>query len=236
MALPALLLPIAARIAARYLPTLTRRFGGEAGEAVVREVVDIATEIAGLPPGTPPELILTKIEGDPAKETELQLRLEEVDQRAYELAAADRDSARRYQASVGWQGRVRGTIMLGGVIAGLIACVVTVFQGSPAADPGALALITTIAGALLKMMSDAFAFEFGSSAGSKEKSAIIEEMTAVATRIRSAPPPPVIQPVAAIPVAAETLRPSAGATAAPRGIAESEARPIRDFVSELREA
>lgn len=63
--------------------------------------------------------------------------------------------------------------MLIGVVIGLVVCVGGVVMRE-ITDPGSLALVTTIAGALLKMLSDAFAFEFGSSAGSKNKDHQIE--------------------------------------------------------------
>ena len=68
--------------------------------------------------------------------------------------------------------------MLIGVTVGLVTCIATgliISIKDKPIDPGVLALITTVAGALLKMFSDAFAFEFGSSRGSKEKDAQVTE-------------------------------------------------------------
>ncbi len=58
----------------------------------------------------------------------------------------------------------------------LLACVIAAFRIDGNTHAQALALITTIAGAMLKMFSDAFAFEFGSSRGSKEKDGTINQL------------------------------------------------------------
>jgi hypothetical protein len=177
MALP-MFLPTAVAIAAEYFPLLATRLGGKRGGRIAEEVVEIAASVAGTPPDASAREIIAGLKKDPARAEALRVRLAELDVQGHEAELRDRESARQYQTSIGARGRMRGNIMLGGVVVGLVACVFAVFVSRGTAetrlDPGVLALLTTIAGALLKMLSDAFAFEFGSSAGSKEKDQQIE--------------------------------------------------------------
>jgi hypothetical protein len=168
------LVPSAIAIAAEFFPVLATKLGGARGRKLAGHVVDTAARIAGLPRDADPREIIAALGEDGAKADELRLRLEELDQGEHQRIVEDRADARRYQASIGPRSRLRGTFMLLGVVLGLIACITAVLAGTN--DPGPLALITTISGALLKMLSDAFAFEFGSSAGSKEKDAHIESI------------------------------------------------------------
>ena len=172
MAVP-FLVPAAITIASEFFPVLATKLGGTRGRQAAEQVIQVAATVAGTPRDADPRDIIAALKQDEGKAAEVRLRLEELDQEEHEKIIEDRMDARRYQASIGGRARLRGTMMLLGVIAGLVACIVAVFQSD---DAGPLALLTTIAGALLKMLSDAFAFEFGSSSGSKEKDAQIESI------------------------------------------------------------
>ncbi len=168
------LVPSAIAIASEFFPVLATKLGGARGRAVAEHVIKVAATVAGTPKDADPREIIAALKDDQAKADEVRLRLEELDQAEHQRIVDDRADARRYQATVGPRARLRGTLMLLGVVAGLVACILAVFRSTT--DPAALALVTTIAGALLKMLSDAFAFEFGSSSGSKEKDAQIENI------------------------------------------------------------
>ena len=167
------LVPAAISIASEFFPVLATRMGGERGRELAQDVINVAATVAGTPRDADPREIIASLKQDEAKSAEVRLRLEELDQREHDKIVEDRMDARRYQERAG---RQRGDWMLIGVILGLVACILAVMFGNldPARSSAAIALLTTIAGALLKMLSDAFAFEFGSSAGSKEKTAHIE--------------------------------------------------------------
>lgn len=171
MAVP-FLVPAAIAIASEFFPVLATKLGGKRGREVAEHIIQLAATVAGTPKDAEPREIIAALKEDEAKAAELRLRLEELDQEEHQRIVDDRMDARRYQASIGARARLRGTMMLLGVVAGLIAIIVAVVQGT--GDPTSVALLTTIAGALLKMLSDAFAFEFGSSSGSKEKDATID--------------------------------------------------------------
>ncbi len=182
MAIP-MLLPSAIAIAAEFFPILATRLGGRNGKRVAEQIVQVAATVAGTPKDAEPREILASLRKDPAKADALRLRLSEIDLQTHESELKDRENARQYQlrsGSGGWFGR--GNIMLLGVIFGLIACVFAAATEAGTTDdpnPALLALVTTIAGALLKMLSDAFAFEFGSSSGSKDKAQQIERFQKV---------------------------------------------------------
>ena len=184
MAIP-FLVPAAISIASEFFPVLATKLGGKRGRAVAEEVIDVASRVAGMPPDADAREIIAALKADENKQAEIRLRLEELDQRAHEMVIEDRMDARRYQERLGRSGRRRGDYMLIGVVIGLALTIVAVLFGDQ--NPSALALLTTIAGALLKMLSDAFAFEFGSSSGSKEKAAHIESIqTALVETAREA--------------------------------------------------
>lgn len=170
----AFMLPAAVAVASEFFPILATKLGGARGEAVAEHVIDVAATIAGLPRDADARDIIAALRQDESKAAELRFRLAELDQEEHQRIVDDRMDARKYQAAIGPRARLRGTLMLLGVVVGLVACIAAVFQS--ATDPATLALLTTIAGALLKMLSDAFAFEFGSSVGSKDKDAQIESI------------------------------------------------------------
>jgi hypothetical protein len=175
MALPFAALPAAITIASEFFPDLIGKLGGKRAGAVAERVVATAARAASLPPDASPNQIAEALRSDDAARAKLRLELAQLDQEEYQREIEDREAARQYQLALGAEGRSRGNIMLLGVSIALLACILVVVLPSLATDGagglgnGELALVTTVAGALLKMLSDAFAFEFGSSRGSKEK-------------------------------------------------------------------
>jgi hypothetical protein len=233
----AFLVPSAIAIASEFFPVLATKLGGSRGRKVAEHVIDVAATVAGTPRDADPREIIAALKTDEAKAAEVRLRLEELDQQEHQRIVDDRADARRYQASIGARARLRGTLLLLGVVAGLVACIAAVFSTT---QPASLALLTTIAGALLKMLSDAFAFEFGSSSGSKEKDAHIESIqkalidTAQARTSRledERTAAHVVQPESVAPM---TAKPSDTDSAPPGKESDVTLRvSSRDFVAEL---
>lgn len=236
MVLP-LLIPAAVSIASQVFPLLVTKIAGDKAGEVAEKVVNTAAAVAGLPPDTPPDEIIRRVQGDPEAMERLRYEFELLNQQEHERILEDRQSARDYQIKVGAKGRTRGDWMLMGAGAGLVVCVLTIViaqrVGSELAD-GELALLTTISGVLLKMISDAFAFEFGSSRGSKEKDEIITEFKQALTRIGSSRRE---QEEGEPGDRREETRASQGAPRArasvPSPESEAESRPSRDFVGEI---
>lgn len=173
------LVPAAVTIASRFFPSLLGKLVGDRAERIAQVVVNTAAGAAGVAPNASTSEIVEKLAGSPEAQTQLRLSLAQVERETYELEIKELQSARQSQER---RGQERGNWMLSGVIIGLIACVLAVATGG-VTEPGVLALVTTIAGALLKMLSDAFAFEFGSSRGSKEKDAQIEGFKQALVRV-----------------------------------------------------
>jgi len=177
MVLP-FLVPVAVQIAAEFLPSLVGRLGGDRAEEVADTVVQVAATAAGVPHSRDPREILERLRLDAEAQAELRLRLAEIENREDERVLEDRLSARERSRELERGGRRnrRADVMLMLSFGGLIGCVAAAVWPYPetrALGTAEIGLLTTVAGVLLKMLSDAFAFEFGSSQGSKAKDALI---------------------------------------------------------------
>lgn len=108
-------------------------------------------------------------------------------------------------------------------------------SGGVELDAGVLALITTVAGALLKMLSDAFAYEFGSSRGSREKTAEILQISRSGQQAteRAVESAQTQAATVASRVAQATTRAITTGAAAATVVAETVAPKPRDFVGQL---
>lgn len=175
----ALLISSAIKIAAQFFPTLATKVAGKNAGLVAEQIVDAALSTASMGPDASVEDVISKLQSDKQAQQELQIKLATLDAQEHERDLMERQSARDYQLAAGVDGRKRANIMLVAVSTGLLLCilVITIPYFDIGGNTAALALITTIAGALLKMFSDAFAFEFGSSRGSKDKSDMIGKIT-----------------------------------------------------------
>nr|WP_319516586.1 hypothetical protein [uncultured Cohaesibacter sp.] len=169
-----LFVPTAIALASEFFPLLVTKIAGSKAGEVAEKVVETAAVVADLPVDADVKDIISRIKGDKEATLKLQYEFELLNQQEHERILEDRKSAREYQMAMGPGGRTRGDIMLIAVAVGLIICISLVILKQPM-NQGILALVTTVSGALLKMFSDAFAFEFGSSRGSKEKDLQVRE-------------------------------------------------------------
>ena len=154
---------------AQFAPQIMRFFGaGEKSTAVAEKVVGIAQTVSGAK--SPAEALeaLKQNQELAAKFQEAVLAADTALEQAY---LADRSDARKRDIQVrqltggyNW----RADVM---ILACVAAIIYMVYAINSVADIKAevLAIFNMAIGALLKMLGDAFAFEFGSSRGSKEK-------------------------------------------------------------------
>jgi len=164
-------------------PLVGGLLGGPAGAAAGKMVADfLGTEPT-------PEAVSEALKADPEafvklrqmeteKETELA-RLASEDYRAginaavesEKIGAADRENARDREKQLRLSGHhnYRADIMLALAFFSLLAIIYMVWVEADKIPQHVFALFNMAAGMLLKMISDAFQFEFGSSRGSKEK-------------------------------------------------------------------
>lgn len=242
-----LVMSAALAIAQEFLPSLAAKLSGRNARTVAETVVSAAAAAAGVSPTTPADQMIARIKADPVADGQLRQELQLIDREVYLAELDDRGDARRSQLERGDSARVRGNWMIIGVSAGLVACVGGIILMARGLGPddnipeGVLALVTTVAGALLKMLSDAFAFEFGSSRGSREKSAILETQSQELASAGARTTQTVMQavreaqqqiPEAVAKVAAVTGAAVATGAAAATAAVESVTGP-RDFVGQL---
>lgn len=166
-------------------PTLIRTvgslFGGKTSEAAntVANLVDqvkgqpasmaeakLAAEMAKLPPET-----LIAFE-------QVKVRLAEIEKEREANRLADVQSARARDVELRKAGHDnrRADVMVIGVVIGLITCLAVLIFFRKDIPGEAVGIISTIAGIFGSCLKDAFAFEFGSSRGSKEKDEVLGEI------------------------------------------------------------
>lgn len=165
LALAAKLLPFASAI-----PEVMRAFGGEKSADAAQKVIGVAQAVAGV---QDPEQAVNAIINKP--ELQLQLQQSLINERLEfaRLEVEDRKSARERDREFIRVGRwnFRADLMIVGCICAL--CYIVNEIAGQALKVEVIAVYNMAIGALLKMLGDAFAFEFGSSRGSKEKDELI---------------------------------------------------------------
>lgn len=168
--MPPLLL-LASQLVPYLLPKVAKALGGDSAEKVAETVVDIAETVTGKKGQeavdavkASPETALAYLQAQMNQETRLE-----------ELVVDDRKDARLRDRAFLAAGRwnFRADLMILGCIFAL-AYIVNKIAGE-AVKPEVLAIFNMAIGALLKMLGDAFAFEFGSSRGSKEKDDLLRK-------------------------------------------------------------
>lgn len=168
--MPLPLLALATQLAPFLLPKVANALGGSRAQEVAETVVGIAEAVTGKKGAdavdavkASPETALAYLQAQMDQEEKLEA-----------LVVEDRKDARSRDAAITAAGRHnwRADLMI-------IACVVALCYivnkiAGEAIKPEVLAIFNMAVGALLKMLGDAFAFEFGSSRGSKEKDVLLK--------------------------------------------------------------
>ena len=162
---------LALQLAALIGPHVVRAVSSDHAGDVAQEVLDAAAAVTG---ASDPAKALEALRGNGQLVHEFRVKLLDLEQRAYELELADRQSARATEVEklkAGYPDRrkdVLSTIAITS-LAGLAYVVVfhEVGQG-PGRD-----LLFMLAGALIAVVRDVYAYEFGSSRSSAEKTEAI---------------------------------------------------------------
>lgn len=159
------LIALAAQLIPFLLPKVAKALGGEKAEKVADTVVGIAEAVTG----KKGQDAVEAVKANP--ETALAFLKAQLDQetRLEELVIEDRKDARARDSLFIKAGRwnFRADLLVIGCVLAL-CYIVNEITGTDI-KPEVLAIFNMSVGALLKMLGDAFAFEFGSSRGSKEK-------------------------------------------------------------------
>lgn len=167
----------AAKGLATFAPTILRFFGvGEKPVAVAEQVVNIAQAVTG---AETPEAAIARLQSDRETARRFNAAILERDTELEKAALADRQDARARDVEVrrlsGGENR-RQDVMIALVAVGLIACLAVLVFFRKDIPGEAVGIISTIAGIFGACLKDAFAFEFGSSRGSKEKDSLLGEI------------------------------------------------------------
>ncbi len=162
---------------AEMAPLISRWFSDsdestETTRMIASRVVGVAKEVTGQKDAWS---AVRKLETDPKLILEFQRTIASLDQDLEKTFLEDRMSARMRDATIVSQGRHnwRADVMVFSAASGLVACLVSLafFKGSLPGE--AVGIISTIAGIFGSCLKDAYAFEFGSSRGSKNKDAAL---------------------------------------------------------------
>lgn len=166
------MIPVAAAMAlAQFAPVIIKYLtGSEKAEQAAQAVVGIAETVTGMKGDAAVEAI--KADPNLAMQFRMAVIAQEADlDKAYLL---DRQDARKRDVAFIGAGRwnVRGDLLALLSVVGLIVCVWFVARDSSLPER-AVNAIMFVAGTLAACVRDVFAFEFGSSRGSKEKDELI---------------------------------------------------------------
>jgi hypothetical protein len=171
MALP--LLALAAKLLpfVSMVPEVLRAFGSSKSADAAEKIVGVAQVISGQ---SDPEKAVEAVIADPALQLQFQQALIAERLEYAKMEVEDRKDARARDTVFIKAGRwnFRADLMVLGCVVAL--CFIVNETAGTAVKPEVLAIFNMAVGALLKMLGDAFAFEFGSSRGSKEKDELLK--------------------------------------------------------------
>lgn len=153
---------------AEFLPFVGRLIKGEKREEIAHKVVNLAQAVTGEKDA--PQIV-ERLKGDPEILLRFQQEILQLEQELDLAEHKDRDSARLRDIAFANAGRsnLRADIMVIAAAFGLITCLVTITLYRVNLSGEAVGIISTIAGIFGSCLKDAYAFEFGSSRGSKIK-------------------------------------------------------------------
>lgn len=159
---------------AQFAPSILRFFGvGEKPVAVAEKVVAIAQTVTG---AATPQEALDRLRQNAELAHQFNLAVLAADTELEKAVLTDRASARTRDTEIrkitGGTNR-RADVMVIGAVIGLISCLAVLILFRKDVPGEAVGIISTIAGIFGACLKDAYAFEFGSSRGSKDKDAIL---------------------------------------------------------------
>lgn len=160
-------LPLASALV-EFAPLIGRWIKGDQGERVAQKVVEVARSVTGEQDTLK---ILQHLKIDGTALLNFQQAMLNLDQELEMADYKDRESARLRDIAIVNAGRsnYRADIMVVAAAVGLITCLVTITLYQSTLPGEAVGIISTIAGIFGACLKDAYAFEFGSSRGSKIK-------------------------------------------------------------------
>lgn len=172
MALP--IVPIALALA-QFAPTVLRYLGvNDESAGVADKVAEVAQSISG---AKTPEDALAAITASQELQTKFRLAILAQDTELLRIYMTDRDSARRRDETIIKAGRWnwRADFLAFLAVGGLIISVWLIARDSSMPER-AVNAIMFVAGVLASAVRDVYGFEFGTSRGSEQKQATIDDI------------------------------------------------------------
>jgi hypothetical protein len=156
----------------QFAPLIGKWVGGNRAEEMAKKVVDMANSVTeSLDPAT----AIQKLSENHKMLIEFQKAVMDMDVKYTEMEYQDRQDARARDIALLRQGtrNYRADIMVISAALGLIFCLLSLAYYSGSLPGEAVGIISTIAGIFGSCLKDAYAFEFGSSRGSKAKDSTV---------------------------------------------------------------
>lgn len=153
---------------AQFAPSIARWLGGENAEKVATTVVDAAKKLTGQEDSL---VMIQMLRESPSLVIEFQRTAIQLESEFEFMYLRDRQDARARDVAITQSGRtnIRADIMVLCAASGLISCLVSLSWYCDNLPGEAVGIISTVAGIFGACLKDAYAFEFGSSRGSKIK-------------------------------------------------------------------
>ena len=153
---------------AQFAPVISKWLGGEQAEQAAQDVLALAKQITGQ---NDPNDMIKALKNDPELIIAFQKAVIQLETELEVNYLQDRQDARSRDISLITMGRknFRADIMVICAALGLISCLGSLSYYAEYLPGEAVGIISTIAGIFGACLKDAYAFEFGSSRGSKEK-------------------------------------------------------------------
>ena len=159
---------------AQYAPSIIKWLSGsEKAEEAAQKVIDVARVVTGKDDASE---AVEAIRADPAVLMQFRQAMANIEADMDRAYLADRQNARGRDVAFVQAGRwnIRADLLALMSVTGLIVCVWFVARDSSLPER-AVNAIMFVAGTLAACVRDVFAFEFGSSRGSREKDALIAD-------------------------------------------------------------
>jgi hypothetical protein len=157
-----------------FAPVIAKLVGGNDSGDVAEKIVGTAQSLTG---AQDINHMRDTLRNSPEAQIQFQREMDK-------LMLEDRANARSRDASLFQTGRrnLRGDIMVLSALLGLLGCLaaLTIFKMSLSGE--VIGIVSTIAGIFGSCLKDAYAFEFGSSRGSKEKESHLIDLLAGALK------------------------------------------------------
>ncbi|MBX9977736.1 MAG: hypothetical protein K2X98_05785 [Alphaproteobacteria bacterium] len=157
---------------AQFAPIIGKWIGGKGAEDMAQKVVNLANSVTD---SLDPVTAMQKLSENNKMLLDFQRAILDMEVRMIEIELQDRQDARARDVAMVKSGQrnVRADVMVVSAAIGLGLCLASLGYYSNELPGEAVGIISMIAGIFGACLKDAYAFEFGSSRGSKEKDSTV---------------------------------------------------------------